>query len=231
MQLAHMCVATPSMKLSPSFQSFANRLYQQPGFEVELSFQDDVSAQPESSFRAGSLHKLCGFSGASAGGAFSFAAPKEAHDEVLRTKSSVYLLGETGDARISFDEQVDKFAPAVNGQPSAPGVMFPYAGQQVPGHAAFTVGSSGRYVPAQSVLPGGPYGTFIAASPNSQPFAGYSYPQQYGHGYHQGGSFYQLAPGTAGLVPGKAHVYLCNRALWLKFHRHQTEMIITKQGR
>ncbi|XP_061633696.1 eomesodermin-like [Phyllopteryx taeniolatus] len=29
----------------------------------------------------------------------------------------------------------------------------------------------------------------------------------------------------------RAHVYLCNRPLWLKFHRHQTEMIITKQGR
>lgn len=32
-------------------------------------------------------------------------------------------------------------------------------------------------------------------------------------------------PGT------RAQVYLCNRPLWLKFHRHQTEMIITKQGR
>lgn len=26
-------------------------------------------------------------------------------------------------------------------------------------------------------------------------------------------------------------VYLCNRELWLKFHQHTTEMIITKQGR
>uniref|UniRef100_UPI0037E9B2EF eomesodermin-like n=1 Tax=Semicossyphus pulcher TaxID=241346 RepID=UPI0037E9B2EF len=35
---------------------------------------------------------------------------------------------------------------------------------------------------------------------------------------------------TAG--PGmRAQVYLCNRPLWLKFNRHQTEMIITKQGR
>ncbi|XP_068179103.1 eomesodermin-like [Antennarius striatus] len=35
-------------------------------------------------------------------------------------------------------------------------------------------------------------------------------------------------------LPGsgiRAQVYLCNRPLWLKFHRHQTEMIITKQGR
>ncbi|TRY88114.1 hypothetical protein DNTS_031495, partial [Danionella cerebrum] len=32
-------------------------------------------------------------------------------------------------------------------------------------------------------------------------------------------------------VPGKAQVCLANRSLWFKFHRHQTEMIITKQGR
>lgn len=35
-----------------------------------------------------------------------------------------------------------------------------------------------------------------------------------------------------GAGPGmRAQVYLCNRPLWLKFHRHHTEMIITKQGR
>ena len=31
--------------------------------------------------------------------------------------------------------------------------------------------------------------------------------------------------------PGKACVYLCNRDLWLRFHSHTCEMIITKQGR
>ncbi|XP_043973309.1 eomesodermin-like [Gambusia affinis] len=36
----------------------------------------------------------------------------------------------------------------------------------------------------------------------------------------------------SGTGPGmRAQVYLCNRPLWVKFHRHQTEMIITKQGR
>ncbi|XP_049328860.1 eomesodermin-like [Astyanax mexicanus] len=44
------------------------------------------------------------------------------------------------------------------------------------------------------------------------------------------------AQGPACLYPSypgaqRAQVYLCNRPLWLKFHRHQTEMIITKQGR
>ncbi|CAB1321261.1 unnamed protein product [Coregonus sp. 'balchen'] len=40
--------------------------------------------------------------------------------------------------------------------------------------------------------------------------------------------------GTMPLPSGtgvRAQVYLCNRPLWLRFHRHQTEMIITKQGR
>ncbi len=33
------------------------------------------------------------------------------------------------------------------------------------------------------------------------------------------------------LSPSKASVYLCNREIWVKFHAHTTEMIITKQGR
>ncbi|KAM9724227.1 eomesodermin-like [Menidia menidia] len=56
------------------------------------------------------------------------------------------------------------------------------------------------------------------------------------------GGLYPPYPGSGGpalgsvALPGagagmRAQVYLCNRALWLKFHRHQTEMIITKQGR
>ncbi|XP_010582678.1 PREDICTED: eomesodermin homolog [Haliaeetus leucocephalus] len=40
------------------------------------------------------------------------------------------------------------------------------------------------------------------------------------------------ALGVPAAGPGlRAQVFLCNRPLWLKFHRHQTEMIITKQGR
>ena len=31
--------------------------------------------------------------------------------------------------------------------------------------------------------------------------------------------------------PGKASIFLCNRALWMRFHQFTTEMIITKQGR
>uniref|UniRef100_A0A7M4E8H3 Eomesodermin n=1 Tax=Crocodylus porosus TaxID=8502 RepID=A0A7M4E8H3_CROPO len=44
----------------------------------------------------------------------------------------------------------------------------------------------------------------------------------------QHGPVYQAPAG--GRYP-YGSVFLCNRPLWLKFHRHQTEMIITKQGR
>ncbi|KAJ8273180.1 hypothetical protein GJAV_G00098550 [Gymnothorax javanicus] len=67
---------------------------------------------------------------------------------------------------------------------------------------------------------------------------------QFGTGYQFGqgpGCLYPSYPGTGssiGSMPiagsgagARAQVYLCNRPLWLKFHRHQTEMIITKQGR
>ncbi|XP_051575262.1 eomesodermin-like isoform X1 [Myxocyprinus asiaticus] len=53
---------------------------------------------------------------------------------------------------------------------------------------------------------------------------------QFGHG---SGNTYRSYHGTGSLSGAglRAQVYLCNRPLWLKFHRHQTEMIITKQGR
>ncbi|KAL0963334.1 hypothetical protein UPYG_G00304860 [Umbra pygmaea] len=64
---------------------------------------------------------------------------------------------------------------------------------------------------------------------------------QFGPAYQfgQGGCLYppySNGSGIGGVPPSsgtglRAHVYLCNRPLWLKFHRHQTEMIITKQGR
>uniref|UniRef100_A0AAV2MBK2 T-box domain-containing protein n=1 Tax=Knipowitschia caucasica TaxID=637954 RepID=A0AAV2MBK2_KNICA len=39
------------------------------------------------------------------------------------------------------------------------------------------------------------------------------------------------SPYASSMALTRAQVYLCNRPLWLKFHRHHTEMIITKQGR
>ncbi|XP_061734789.1 sodium-driven chloride bicarbonate exchanger-like [Nerophis ophidion] len=120
---------------------------------------------------------------------------------------------------------------------AAPAAMFPYPSQH---GAAFSIGGApGRYVHAHPhhhhhhhpVLANGAYSGLLGASPPPAypPAAGYPpYAPQYGHAY-QSAAFYQFSPAQA--VPGKAQVYLCNRALWLKFHRHQTEMIITKQGR
>lgn len=106
------------------------------------------------------------------------------------------------------DESADKSRLSESTQDFASSsVMFSYAGQHVlpalPGH----------YVTPHSVINGHYNGL------------SYAYPQPYGQTYPDTG-VYQFPA-----VPGKAQVYLCNRALWVKFHRHLTEMIITKQGR
>uniref|UniRef100_A0A663EDP8 T-box domain-containing protein n=1 Tax=Aquila chrysaetos chrysaetos TaxID=223781 RepID=A0A663EDP8_AQUCH len=77
-----------------------------------------------------------------------------------------------------------------------------------------------------------------------QPPGGPRYPYgSYGQAA-AGGTLYGPYPAASGSCGGlgalgvpaagaglRAQVFLCNRPLWLKFHRHQTEMIITKQGR
>ncbi|XP_061411068.1 T-box brain protein 1 [Lethenteron reissneri] len=260
MQLAHQAYFAPcssssssSSSMASGFPTFSTRLHHQPGLEVELSWRDEPGSSPNT-ITVDSLHRL-GLGMSAQAGAFPFAAPKEVvaveeaqqhhqhhqqqhHFQQQQQQGRVPLLfGDLScDTRHTFEDTSDRFALAPAPPAPGAGVMFPYVGQQVAGPPAFTMGSPGRYMGPQSVLSGGPYGTFLAPPPppsssSSQPFSGYSYPQQYPHGYHQGGSFYSLGPPQAGLVPGKAHVYLCNRALWIKFHRHQTEMIITKQGR
>lgn len=110
--------------------------------------------------------------------------------------------------------------------------LFPY-GQT----GAVYSGSNGSRYSASlhygSVLPPTGFSSAVCAS-RSQFATGY----QFGQGP---GCLYPPYPGTgSGIssmgIPGsaggaRAQVYLCNRPLWLKFHRHQTEMIITKQGR
>lgn len=139
----------------------------------------------------------------------------------------------------------------------APCSLFPY--QAVPGapHGSVYPAPNGARYPYGSMLPPGGFPAAVCPPGRAQfgPGAGASGgasgtgggttgggPGAYQYG--QGAPLYGPYPGAAtagscgalgGLgVPGsgfRAHVYLCNRPLWLKFHRHQTEMIITKQGR
>jgi len=163
-----------------------------------------------------------------------------ASGDVQRGKlSPVGLHGVSDTHRHHFDGSAGErytFSQSAQQPQSAapPSAMFPYPSQHGPAHPAFSIGSPGRYMAHHSVIANGAYNSLLSTtSPRGYAAAAavYPYTQQYGHHTYQGSAFYQFPPAQAGLVPGKAQVYLCNRALWLKFHRHQTEMIITKQGR
>ncbi|XP_061441986.1 eomesodermin homolog isoform X2 [Rhineura floridana] len=123
-----------------------------------------------------------------------------------------------------------------------PCALFPYAGaagSAQPG--SMYQASGGTRYPYGSVL--SPPGGFSTAASRT-PFGSAAGAYQYSQGAPPG-SLYSPYPAAAagscgGLgalaMPGgagglRAQVFLCNRPLWLKFHRHQTEMIITKQGR
>ena len=104
-----------------------------------------------------------------------------------------------------------------------------------PSGTVYTPSSAGRYPSSLhlgSVLP--PAGFSPSAAGRSHFSPAYQLGQSPGciyPPYSTSGSALSniTLPGTG---PGmRAQVYLCNRPLWLKFHRHQTEMIITKQGR
>ncbi|KAK7124201.1 hypothetical protein R3I94_018535 [Phoxinus phoxinus] len=122
-------------------------------------------------------------------------------------------------------------------QPSSdvtnPCSLFPYGGQT---GSVYSGSNGSRYSSSLhygSVLPPAGFSSAVCASRS-----------QFGSGYQFGqgpGCLYPSYPGPGSSlssmpIPGsgsatRAQVYLCNRPLWLKFHRHQTEMIITKQGR
>ncbi|EMP38725.1 T-box brain protein 1 [Chelonia mydas] len=164
----------------------------------------------------------------------NFPDSKDTPGDVQRNKLSPVLDG-VSELRHSFDgSAADRYLLSQSSQPqsaaAAPSAMFPYPSQHGPAHPAFSIASPSRYMAHHPVITNGAYNSLLSnSSPQGYPTAGYPYPQQYGHSY-QGAPFYQFSSTQPGLVPGKAQVYLCNRPLWLKFHRHQTEMIITKQG-
>ncbi|XP_068592402.1 eomesodermin homolog b isoform X1 [Cebidichthys violaceus] len=112
-----------------------------------------------------------------------------------------------------------------------PCAFIPYT----PSGTVYAASSAGRYPSSLhlgSVLP--PAGFPPSAAGRSHFSPAYQLGQSPGCIYppysSSGSALSNITLPTAG--PGmRAQVYLCNRPLWLKFHRHQTEMIITKQGR
>ncbi|KAM6959043.1 eomesodermin homolog a [Aplochiton taeniatus] len=138
-----------------------------------------------------------------------------------------YNIDELGSDRYFISSQTSS-------EVANPCSLFPYAGQT---GSVYSGSNSSRYSASLhygSVLPPTGFSSSVCSSRSQFGSAGY----QFGQGP---GCLYPSYPGTGssigsmslpGSAPGaRAQVYLCNRPLWLKFHRHQTEMIITKQGR
>lgn len=110
--------------------------------------------------------------------------------------------------------------------------FFPYTSQ--PG-SVYSGSESSRYTTSLhygSVLPSSGFCQSLCAG-RSDFSTGYQFGHSPGNSYSYQGSGSGIGIGSVSLsgVGLRAQVYLCNRPLWLKFHRHQTEMIITKQGR
>ncbi|XP_071326480.1 eomesodermin homolog b isoform X2 [Trachinotus anak] len=166
----------------------------------------------------------------------TFPSTKEAAEE--RRKSPA-VDGDDPAARSRYAEHgmgADRYylPPTVSKQsPEAanPCSFIPYT----PGGTVYTPSNAGRYpsslhlgsvLPAAGFSPSTAGRSHFSSAYQLGQSPGCIYPPYTGSGSALG----NMSLTTAG--PGmRAQVYLCNRPLWLKFHRHQTEMIITKQGR
>lgn len=148
-------------------------------------------------------------------------------------------------ARYSMDSlSPERYYLQSPGPPGAelggPCALFPYS--PAAQHGTVYQAPGGPRYPYGSVLsPGGFAGAVCPPGGRTQFGGGGGY--QYGQAA-AGGPLYGPYPAASGSCGGlgalgvpaagpglRAQVFLCNRPLWLKFHRHQTEMIITKQGR
>ncbi|XDA86252.1 hypothetical protein R6Z07F_015986 [Ovis aries] len=180
-------------------------------------------------------------------------------EEELPSAAAAAAAAAAASARYSMDslssERYYLQSPGSQGSElAAPCSLFPYQAAAGAPHGSVYPAPNGARYPYGSMLPPGgfpaavcppgraQFGTGAGASGGAGGGGGGGGPGAYQYG--QGAPLYGPYPGAAaagtcgglgGLgVPGsgfRAHVYLCNRPLWLKFHRHQTEMIITKQGR
>ncbi|XP_056331638.1 eomesodermin homolog b [Danio aesculapii] len=162
--------------------------------------------------------------GSSSGSALS------SHPEAEDGKVSPVVCGDDLSSRYLLDGlSSSRYFMQTQDSPS-PCSLFPYSGQT----GAVYAGSDGSRYSASlhygSVLPSAGFCQSLCAG-RGDFSPGY---HQFGHAAGNGYSPYQGSGSGSVALPGaalRAQVYLCNRPLWLKFHRHQTEMIITKQGR
>ncbi|XP_071781572.2 eomesodermin [Centroberyx gerrardi] len=166
----------------------------------------------------------------------TFPSPKNAAEERRKspaveaddpTGGSRYAEHGMGTDRYYIASAVTKQSP----EAASPCSFIPYS----PTGTVYTPSGAGRY-PASlhlgSVLP--PAGFSSSAAGRSHFGPAYQLGQSPGciyPSYAGSGSAIGAMPLPAAGPGMRAQVYLCNRPLWLKFHRHQTEMIITKQGR
>lgn len=180
-------------------------------------------------------------------------------EEELPSAAAAAAAAAAASARYSMDSLSSEHyylqSPGPQGSElAAPCSLFPYQAAAGAPHGSVYPAPNGARYPYGSMLPPGgfpaavcppgraQFGTGAGASGGAGGGGGGGGPGAYQYG--QGAPLYGPYPaaaaagtcgGLGGLgVPGsgfRAHVYLCNRPLWLKFHRHQTEMIITKQGR
>ncbi|XP_034554002.1 eomesodermin homolog b isoform X2 [Notolabrus celidotus] len=172
----------------------------------------------------------------SEGESSTFSSTKEAADERCKSPAvegddpaagSRYTEHGMGADRYYIPPTVSKQSP----ETPNPCSFIPYT----PSGAVYSPSSAGRYPSSLhlgSVLPPAGFSTSTAA--RSHFSSAYQLGQGPGCIYQpytgSGSALSNITLPTAG--PGmRPQVYLCNRQLWLKFHRHQTEMIITKQGR
>ncbi|XP_053287536.1 eomesodermin homolog b isoform X1 [Pleuronectes platessa] len=166
----------------------------------------------------------------------TFSSTKEASDERRKSPSvegddvtvrSRYPEHGLGAERYYIPPSVSKQSP----ETASPCSFIPYT----PGGPVYAPSGAGRYPSSLhlgSVLP--PAGFSPSATGRSHFSSAYQLGQSPGCIYPPyAGSGSALSNMTLPATgPGmRAQVYLCNRPLWFKFHRHQTEMIITKQGR
>ncbi|XP_048373612.1 T-box transcription factor TBX21 [Sphaerodactylus townsendi] len=115
--------------------------------------------------------------------------------------------------------------PAPPGRFLGPAVNSCSYRAQPPGPGPSSAGSPGN--PCYPVAAGELYSSAGDLYPSAHGGDGGCYPSAVQHMFPRG----PLYPVPGYQVSGKTQVVLNNYPLWAKFHKHQTEMIITKQGR